>query len=118
MIGRLIWFYLRSSAFICGSLPLCVNLRDQTIQFKPMRPDFQTIDEITRRLAESVPGEFKTARVEVEKQFRTVLENTFSRLDLVTREEFEIQKKVLLRTREKLERLEALLIEKEKPAAD
>ena len=82
-----------------------------------MRPDFQTIDEITRRLAESVPAELKTARAELERQFKTVLENAFSRLDLVTREEFEIQKKVLLRTREKLERLEALLEEKDKPAA-
>lgn len=85
-----------------------------------MRPDFQTIDEITRRLAESVPGEFKTARAELERQFRTVLENAFNRLDLVTREEFEIQKKVLLRTREKLERLEKLLEEKaqDKPVSD
>lgn len=83
-----------------------------------MRPDFQTIDELTRKLAESVPGELKTARSELEKQFRTVLENTFSRLDLVTREEFEIQKKVLLRTRQQLERLEHLLTEKENPAAE
>ena len=83
-----------------------------------MRPDFQTIDEITRRLAESVPAELKTARAELERQFKTVLENAFSRLDLVTREEFEIQKKVLLRTREKLERLEALLVEKDQAAAD
>ena len=71
-----------------------------------MRPDFQTIDDITRRLAESVPGELKTARADLERQFRSVLENAFNRLDLVTREEFEIQKKVLLRTREKLERME------------
>lgn len=83
-----------------------------------MRPDFQTIDEITRRLAESVPAELKTARAELERQFKTVLENAFNRLDLVTREEFEIQKKVLLRTREKLERLEALLAEKDQAAAD
>ncbi len=79
-----------------------------------MRPDFQTIDEITRRLAESVPDELKTARAELEGQFRSVLENAFNRLDLVTREEFEIQKKVLLRTREKLERLETLLAEKDR----
>ncbi|MGY6553367.1 MAG: accessory factor UbiK family protein [Wenzhouxiangella sp.] len=83
-----------------------------------MRPDFQTIDDITRRLAESVPEELKSVRVELERQFKTVLENAFSRLDLVTREEFEIQKKVLLRTREKLERLEALLAEKDQAAAD
>ena len=84
-----------------------------------MRPDFQTIDEITRRLAESVPGELKTARSEVERQFKSVLENAFNRLDLVTREEFEIQKKVLLRTREKLDRLEKLLSEEgRQPSTD
>ncbi|HMA98326.1 MAG TPA: accessory factor UbiK family protein [Wenzhouxiangella sp.] len=85
-----------------------------------MRPDFQTIDEITRRLAESVPGELKTARSELEHQFRSVLENAFSRLDLVTREDFEIQKKVLLRTREKLERLEKRLDEQatQRPDSD
>jgi BMFP domain-containing protein YqiC len=84
-----------------------------------MRPDFQTIDDITRRLAESVPGELKTARAELERQFRSVLENAFNRLDLVTREEFEIQKKVLLRTREKLDRMEKILSEEERqPTAD
>ena len=74
-----------------------------------MRPDFQTIDEITRRLAAAVPAEFKTARAELETQFRAILEATFNRMDLVTREEFEIQKKVLARTREKLDQLEQSL---------
>jgi len=76
-----------------------------------MQPDFQTLDEITRRLAAAVPAELKTARAEIESQFRTILEATFNRMDLVTREEFEIQKKVLARTREKLEDLEARLQE-------
>jgi BMFP domain-containing protein YqiC len=74
-----------------------------------MQPDFQTLDEITRRLAAAVPAELKTARAELEAQFRTILEATFNKMDLVTREEFEIQKKVLARTREKLEALEARL---------
>jgi ubiquinone biosynthesis accessory factor UbiK len=74
-----------------------------------MRPDFQTLDDITRRLATAVPTELKTARAELETQFRAILEATFNRMDLVTREEFEIQKKVLARTREKLEALEAQL---------
>ncbi len=74
-----------------------------------MRPDFQTLDEITRRLAAAVPGELKTARTELEAQFRTILEATFNRMDLVTREEFEIQKKVLARTREKLDTIEATI---------
>lgn len=76
-----------------------------------MRPDFQTLDEITRRLAAAVPTELKTARAELEGQFRSILEATFSRMDLVTREEFEIQKRVLARTREKLEALEQRLEE-------
>lgn len=74
-----------------------------------MRPDFQTLDEITRKLAAALPDELKTARAELETQFRTILEATFNRMDLVTREEFEIQKKVLARTREKLEQLEKQL---------
>ncbi|RFF28366.1 MULTISPECIES: accessory factor UbiK family protein [unclassified Wenzhouxiangella] len=74
-----------------------------------MRPDFQTLDEITRKLAAAVPREVRTARAELEEQFRAVLESAFDRMDLVTREEFEIQKKVLLRTREKLEALEKQL---------
>lgn len=77
-----------------------------------MRPDFQTLDEITRRLSAAVPRELRTARAELEEQFRAVLESTFDRMDLVTREEFEIQKKVLLRTREKLEALEQELDKK------
>jgi len=71
-----------------------------------MRPDFQTLDEITRKLAATLPRELRTARAELEEQFRAVLEATFDRMDLVTREEFEIQKKVLARTREKLQALE------------
>lgn len=78
-----------------------------------MRPDFQTLDEITRRLAAAVPRELRTARAELEEQFRAVLESAFDRMDLVTREEFEIQKKVLARTREKLEALEQRLEEED-----
>ena len=77
-----------------------------------MRPDFQTLDEITRRLAAALPRELQVARGEIQEQFRAVLESTFDRMDLVTREEFEIQKKVLARTREKLESLERELEEK------
>src|SRR5699024_5334321 len=76
---------------------------------KPMRPNLQTLDEITRKLAEAVPQELKVARAELEEQFRAVLESVFARMDLVTREEFEIQQKVLARTREKLELIQRQL---------
>lgn len=74
-----------------------------------MRPDFQTVDELIRKLADAVPEEFRSARADLEKQFRAILEAAFNRMDLVTREEFEIQKRVLERTREKLEALEQRL---------
>jgi BMFP domain-containing protein YqiC len=49
----------------------------------------------------------------VEKNFRAVLHSAFTRLDLVSREEFEVQSSVLARTREKLEQLEKLVAQLE-----
>jgi BMFP domain-containing protein YqiC len=53
---------------------------------------------------------------DLEKNMRTLLSSFFSRLDLVTREEFDVQRQVLLRTREKLDRLEARVTELERLA--
>lgn len=78
-----------------------------------MRPDLKTLDEITRKLAESLPREWKNAGQDLEGRFRQVLEAQFAKLNLVTREEFEIQKRVLERSREKLEQLENKLAERE-----
>lgn len=74
------------------------------------KPDlYETLDEITRRLAAAVPGNLRAAGEDLETRFRSVLTTAFERMDLVTREEFEIQTQVLLRTREKLEALEKRL---------
>ncbi|HKL53697.1 MAG TPA: accessory factor UbiK family protein [Wenzhouxiangellaceae bacterium] len=70
------------------------------------KPDFTTLDQLTRKLAESLPREWKKTGEDIETRFRQVLEAQLSKLDLVTREEFEIQKRVLERSREKLEQLE------------
>ncbi len=51
---------------------------------------------------------------DIEKNLRAMLAATFARLDLVTREEFDVQSEVLARTREKLAQLEARLAELEK----
>lgn len=75
------------------------------------KPDFNTLDDLTRKLAESLPREWKKAGEDIESRFRSVLEARLSKLDLVTREEFEIQKRVLERSREKLEQLEKQLDE-------
>ena len=55
---------------------------------------------------------------DVEKNVRAVLSNMFSRLDLVTREEFDVQREVLLRTRERLAELEQKIAAMERRDAD
>ena len=73
-----------------------------------------SIENLARKLAESVPGGLRSVRDDLENNFRSVLKTGIGRLDLVTREEFEVQEAVLARTREKLEMLEAKLEELEK----
>jgi len=74
----------------------------------------ETIENLARKLAESMPEGMRSVREDLENNFRSVLRASLSKLDLVTREEFEVQEAVLLRTREKLEALEARLTELEK----
>lgn len=68
--------------------------------------DFKVLDEMAGKLTSLLPAEAGVFRKEIEGQFRTILNKVFAELDLVTREEFDIQTEVLRRTREKLERLE------------
>ena len=65
------------------------------------------IDELARRLADLVPPGARDARDELAANFRDALRAGLRRLDLVTREEFDVQRGVLQRTREKIETLEA-----------
>ena len=68
--------------------------------------DPKVIDDLARRLSEAVPSGLREARQDIEKNFRTVLQNTLAKMDLVTREEFDVQTRLLARTREKLEAME------------
>ncbi len=70
---------------------------------------FESIDELARRLAESVPQGLRSVKSDLERNFRSVLQSGLGKLDLVTREEFEVQEAVLARTRQKLETLEERL---------
>jgi BMFP domain-containing protein YqiC len=81
-----------------------------------MEPRKPNIDELARRLADSLPGGLKALREDAEQNFRAVLQAGLARLDLVTREEFDVQAGVLRRTREKLEALEARLAKLEQPS--
>jgi BMFP domain-containing protein YqiC len=64
------------------------------------------IDEIVRRLLAKVPQAARDVQQDLEENFRAVLRSSLGRLDLVTRDEFEVQTKVLERTRSRLEALE------------
>jgi len=68
--------------------------------------DFNHLDDLARRLSDLVPPSLRESRDELQASFKSVLQAGLSRLDLVTREEFDVQRAVLLRTREKLEALE------------
>lgn len=80
------------------------------------KSDRPTLDELARKLAESVPGSIKTVGDEMERNFKSLLQSAMARMDLVTREEFDVQMAVLARTREKLGALEARLAELEQNA--
>lgn len=71
---------------------------------EPKRPQ---LDELARQLAAAVPKNLRALGEDLEKNFRSVLTAGFERMDLVTREEFDLQSAVLERTREKLEALQS-----------
>jgi BMFP domain-containing protein YqiC len=73
--------------------------------------DRNIINELAGKLAEAVPDEINELKDDLEGNFRSLLQSGLGKLDLVTREEFDVQTKVLERTREKLERLERELEE-------
>jgi BMFP domain-containing protein YqiC len=86
-----------------SNLVFCGVLRYQPPMTK------ESIEELASKLAESVPEGIRLAREDLHKNFKSVLQSGIARLDLVTREEFEIQEAVLARTRQKLEALESRL---------
>ncbi len=68
-----------------------------------MDPKF--LDDLAKKLADSVPGGLKDLQQDLEKNFHAILQNTFAKMNLVTREEFETQAALLARTRTKLDDL-------------
>jgi len=71
------------------------------------------LDELTDRLIGLLPTGVKDMQQDLEKNIRALMQNTFAKMNLVTREEFDVQTAVLQRTREKLESLEKQLAELE-----
>lgn len=80
--------------------------------------DKTTLNDLARRLAEAVPSDFLRVQDDLEKNFRAILQASAAKMNLVSREEFEVQTAVLARTREQLERLETRVAELEKQILD
>jgi BMFP domain-containing protein YqiC len=68
--------------------------------------DPKTLDDLANRLAGAIPPGLSNLKDDLEKSFHAILQGALGKLDLVTREEFEVQKAVLAKTRAKLEDLE------------
>lgn len=75
--------------------------------------DLNHLDDLARRLSDMVPPGLRQSREELQATFKTALQAGLGKLDLVTREEFDVQRAVLLRTREKLEAQEKVVAELE-----
>ena len=75
--------------------------------------DLNHLDDLARRLSDLVPPGLRQSREELQSTFKTALQAGLGKLDLVTREEFDVQRAVLLKTREKLEALEKVVAELE-----
>ena len=78
---------------------------------QPHMIDLSQLDELARRLSSLVPPALREGREELQQNFKSVLQAGLGKLDLVTREEFDVQRAVLARTRDKLDALEAQLAE-------
>lgn len=68
--------------------------------------DNTTFDVLAKKLFAVIPNSMHQVDKDIQSQFKQILQAAFAQLDLVTREEFDVQTKVLARTREKLDALE------------
>ncbi len=71
--------------------------------------DLSQIDDLARRLSGLVPPALREGREEMQENFKAALQAGLNKLDLVTREEFDVQRAVLARTRSQLDELRALV---------
>ncbi len=78
-----------------------------------MKIDTQALDEIVRKISAAIPDDLKTAKQNLEKNVRVAAEGVFQRLDLVTREEFDVQAKMLSESQQRVKKLEQRIQELE-----
>ena len=75
--------------------------------------DPHILDQLAQRLANALPPGIREMQQDAEKNFRAVLQSGFAKLNLVTREEFDVQVALLTRTRLHLQELELKVAELE-----
>lgn len=76
--------------------------------------DPKSLDDLARKLADAVPPGLAALGADLEQNFKAVLQSGLAKLDLVTRQEFDVQSAVLRRSRERLEELERRIAALEK----
>ncbi len=72
---------------------------------RPLMFDSKQFEEIAKKLYTALPTSLQNFENEIQHKFKEILQMAFTRMDLVTREEFDVQVKVLARTREKVDAL-------------
>ncbi|MDR3478120.1 MAG: accessory factor UbiK family protein [Gammaproteobacteria bacterium] len=78
----------------------------------------QFLKDLAERLSNALPENLQAIKKDCEKNMHSILTSAFTKLDLVTREEFDTQTKVLARTRKKVDALEATVLELQKSIQD
>jgi BMFP domain-containing protein YqiC len=76
--------------------------------------DPKKLEEIVKNFGDAIPERFKSLKSDMERAFRSSMQAGFSKLDLVTREEFDVQASVLAKTRAKVDELQKKITELEK----
>lgn len=76
--------------------------------------DTNFLNDLAKKLSKALPENFQKMQKDLEKNFHAILQGAFNKMDLVTRDEFDAQSKVLARSRKKIEDLELRVKELEK----
>ena len=71
--------------------------------------DPKQFEDLAKKLNTTLPSSLQNFENEIQQKFKEILHSAFTRMDLVTREEFDVQIKVLARTREKVDALQATI---------
>lgn len=93
-----------------------VHFRSHPLDLRSSKTEImidRSIENLVQKLSESLPPGLQHLHDDLEKNFRAILQSSFARMELVTREEFDVQRAVLARTRQKLETLEQKIRELE-----